>query len=302
MPRRTPRSHLLHALAVLLLLAACEPAPTTGSAGEARGVLTLGLLPDENAQLQRARYAPLIEAIEGKTGLEVTLTIPETYGELVSLFATAEVDAAYFGGYTFLLANKLHGAVPLVMRDIDLQFVSHVLVHRDNDSAQQLSDLRGARFSFGSRESTSGHIMPRHHFSKLGIIPEDYFSTVSFSGAHDRTIQRIADGVVDAGVANGQIVRKLLAGDRDDVPAVRVLWQSPPYVDYVWAVQPSMSDRTREAITEAFLSLSRDDELDRRFLDAIGARYFLPATSTDFDNLRSAVATIERMARTGQAR
>lgn len=239
-------TRLVLPLATVLSLTACEPSPPTGSAGENRGVLNVGLLPDEDPLQQRQRYAPLIEAIRGKTGLDVQLVLSADYDELVRQFAEGAVDLAYFGGYTFVVANKRHGAVPLVMRDIDARFVSQVVVHRNNTAVRQLSDLRGARFSFGSRRSTSGHIMPRHFFSGAGIVPEKFFSQVVFSGAHDRTVMLVVDGSVDAGVANGQILRSML--ESGSAPPVRIIWQSRPYVDYVWAAQPSMSAKTRSAI------------------------------------------------------
>ncbi len=289
------------AFVTLLLLVACDVPSPPGSAGEAAGVLRFGLLPDEDRKRQMARYARLLEAIRSKTGLEVELATPNTYSELVNLFATGAVDVAYFGGYTFLIANERHGAIPLVMRDIDARFVSHVVVHRDNRTVHGLSDLTGARFSFGSQKSTSGHLMPRYYFSKVGISPEDFFSEVTFSGAHDRTIALVADGTVDAGVANGQIVQALLAQSGDRAPPVRIVWQSPPYVDYVWAVQSSMTENTRRAIAEVFLSLTMDNQHDRQFLDSIGARHFLPAALSDFEPLRTALDRVDEQANRGRA-
>jgi len=277
---------------VALSLIACEPSPSAGSAGEVRGTLTLGLLPDEEPEKLKLRYAPLIEAIKGKTGLAVELILPKSYLELIELFGAGKVDVAYFGGYTFVLACERYGAVPLVMRDIDMRLVSHVLVHRDNNAVRELSDLRGARFSFGSRQSTSGHLMPRFYFSTLGIIPEECFSQISFSGAHDKALRLIVDGTVDAGVANGQIVQQMLENSVDDALPLRIVWQSPAYVDYVWAVQSAMSEETRRAIKEVFLSLSRENKDHRRFLDGIGAAYFLPAERSDFDNLRRAIEAV----------
>jgi phosphonate transport system substrate-binding protein len=284
---------------VFAWLAACGSSTPAGSAGEIRGVLSLGLLPDENRESQAARYATLVDALESHLGFDVQLVWSASYDELVELFGQGKVDLAYFGGYTFLIANERHDAQPLVMRDIDARFVSQIVVREDRSELQQLADLRGSRFSFGARRSTSGHIMPRHHFSQLGVTPETFFSAVSYSGAHDRTVTRVADGTFDASVANGQIVRQLLSSATP--PPVRIVWQSPPYVDYVWATQPSMTASTRDAIKHVFLSLSIDNDEDRRFLDSIGARYFIPASTEDFDDLRLALDPLrgEPSARSG---
>ena len=93
-------------------------------------------------------------------------------------------------------------------------------------------------------------------------------------------------------MAGAHVVRQLLEERGALKPAVRVIWQSPPYADYVWAVQSSMSEKSRRAITDAFLSMSHADERQRRFLAGVGARFFLPAAMSDFDTLRMALRSV----------
>jgi phosphonate transport system substrate-binding protein len=78
---------------------------------------------------------------------------------------------------------------------------------------------------------------------------------------------------------------------------LRVIWQSPLYVDYVWAVQSSMTKDTRRAIKEVFLTLSQDDPVHARFLDAVGANYFIPAHTRDFEQLTVASQAVEDRSR-----
>lgn len=277
------------ALVAVTLFSGCE-----GQSPGGRGPhepLTLGLLPDEDPDRQAERYRPLLAAIRESTGREVRLLLPASYEELVYRFRSGEVDVGYFGGYTFLRAQEAAGAVPLVMRDIDARFVSYIVVPDDSE-ADSLAELRGARFSFGARSSTSGHMMPRHFLSEQGIVPEDFFSTILYTGAHDLTFRLVADGLVDAGAVNGHFVRALLEASPPGQRPVRVIWQSPPYVDYVWAVQPGMSEQLRRDITRAFLSFSMADEQERQFLESVGAAYFLPAIASDFDQLRAALSAL----------
>ena len=291
-----PLRRLALALTAVILFGACD-GQSPGAAG-AHGPLTFGLLPDEVPERQAERYQPLLEAVAESTGREVRLLLPASYEELVRRFRTGEVDVAYFGGYTFLQAQDAAGAVPLVMRDIDARFVTYIVVPDESD-ADSLADLRGGRFSFGAGSSTSGHMMPRYFLSEQGIVPEEFFSTVLYSGAHDLTYRLVADSLVDAGAVNGHFVRALLEARPPGERPVRVIWQSPPYVDYVWAVQPDMSEPLRQEITRVFLSLSVADGQARQFLDAVGASYFLPAMEADFDQLRAALSTLPPAAEPG---
>jgi ABC-type phosphate/phosphonate transport system substrate-binding protein len=48
-------------------------------------------------------------------------------------------------------------------------------------------------FTFGSRSSTSSHLMPRKYFmEQAGVPPEQVFRTVAYSGSHDVVMQMVA--------------------------------------------------------------------------------------------------------------
>ena len=80
------------------------------------GAVHIGVLPDQSDELLRKRYAPLLGFLSIETGAVVELVVPGSYEELVRLFGEGKIDVALFGGATFVNANALHGAVPLVMR------------------------------------------------------------------------------------------------------------------------------------------------------------------------------------------
>ena len=96
-------------------LFACS-GPAQGPSNE---TLYIGILPDESEKALRERYTPLLEFLSEETGLRCELIVPNSYEQLVRLFGEGQIDLAYFGGVTFLKADSEHGAVPLVMRDVD---------------------------------------------------------------------------------------------------------------------------------------------------------------------------------------
>lgn len=254
--------------------------------------LRIGLLPDENEEDLRRRYTPLFEYLSEETGIPYQLTIPPTYGDLVNRFGEGEIDLAYFGGFTFVKASMVHSAVPLVMRDVDTRFTSVFLVRGDRP-AKTFFDLTGMRFGFGSRLSTSGHLMPRFFLqTERNIIPEQYFDVVRYSGKHDRTAYWVRDGEVDVGVANSAIIRKMLADGRLGPTEVQILWETPPFPGYVWAVYPNVGETETEKIRQAFLKLSRADPTHAAILAGVNAGGFLPASMRDFSRLKTIVVTL----------
>ena len=253
--------------------------------GPSSNILRIGVLPDESEAVLRERLTPLFEFLSQETGLPYELVIPNNYAELVRAFGEGLIDLGYFGGVTFMQANSEYDAVPLVMRDVDTRFTS-VLVVAD-ESVKTLKELRGKRFGFGSRLSTSGHLMPRHFLQvEHGVTPENYFHSVQYSGKHDRTAYWVRDGVVDAGVVNAEVIRKMFADGRLQPDDIRIILTTPPYPDYVWAVHPQTHPVDRENILRAFLQLSTDNPQHEAILSKTGAASFYPASIEDFSMLK----------------
>lgn len=265
-------------LLMFVLLGACEPA------GEVPTVLRIGVLPDQSREALERRYAPLFAHLSATVGIEHKLIVPRDYGHLLALFHEGRVDLAYFGGLTFLRARRGDGAVPIVMGDVDARFVSYFLVRTDNTAAS-LTDLKQKSLAFGPRLSTSGHLMPRHFLVQKGFVPEKFFAMVRHSTAHDETAYMVRDGVVDAGAVNGAIVQAMFADGRLSRDAVRILWQTPPYPDYVWAMRKGISEKVRRGVQDAFLALSMQNPSQAAILARVGIARFLPVTANEFELL-----------------
>ena len=264
---------------------------------DAVNLIHTGVLPDQDAETLRQIYAPLLEYLERETDLDFYLVIPATYADLLRQFANKDVELAYFGGLTFVNAQANHGARPLVMRDVDTRFTSYFVIKADGPLRQcedmSCEALAGKVFSFASRLSTSGHLMPRHFLSKeKAIIPEQFFGEVRYSGAHDKTLYELRGGEIDAGAVNSEIFRSMLLKGDIKPGEFRIIWETPPYPDYVWATARGMAEERRTKIRNAFLSLDINDEDHRDILRRMGAEYFLPAGSEDFAPLRAVAASL----------
>jgi phosphonate transport system substrate-binding protein len=250
--------------------------------------IKVGVLPDESKKNLSNRYNPLMEHLSRETGFKFELFIPESYEDLLTMFHDGQVDLAYFGGFTFVKAHLADEAVPLVMRDVDARFSSYYIVKGDNP-AKSISEFKDKIICFGSKLSTSGHLMPRFFLKEKEIIPENYFSEVRYSGSHDKTAHWVRDGTVDLGVANSQIINAMFKDGRLEKNAIRVLLETPPYANYIWAVQPRMEPTIQTKIRDAFLDLSQENEKNRKILNGLNATYFIPSSVEDFSRLKAIV-------------
>ena len=281
--------NLLLGFLLSFLLLACSP----DNSSKTLKVYKIAVLPEQSEALLREKYQPLIDHLKSSTGLNCELMIPESYEQLLQWFNGKKIDMALFGGVTYVKAHLQSNALPLVMRDVDGRFRSVVLVSANNP-ANSLKELKGASLAFGSRLSTSGHIMPRFYFRQENIIVENYFSKLEYSGAHDRTAEWVRDGKVDVGVANSGVVNEMFLDGRLTQDKVKIIWDSPSFSDKVWAVQADISKTNKTLIRDAFLNMNRHNK-DKQLLKKLGANYFIPVGRDDFSDLERAVLEIEQL-------
>ena len=275
------------AVAVSLLLASVIPTLSTArSSDPPLTVLRIGVLPDQEPAVLKARYAPLIAHLERVTGLPVEMQTPANYSQIVEMFGEGKIDLGYFGGLVFVLAQVHHGAEPLITRDVDTRFTSYFIA-RTGTFGRTISDFEGKSFGFGSRLSASAHLMPRHFLvTHRSITPETYFRKVRYTGAHDASVYGVLDGTVDLAVSNSEVVRAMLRDGRIPPDSIRILRETPPYTNYVWAVRRTMDDALKTRLRDAFLVLTPGVEAHDDILGRMGANSFLPADPVDFEPLK----------------
>ena len=270
--------------ACLLALGGCRPAPPVDPP-----VLRFSAIPDQPAAAVLQQHRALMERVCAALRRPCEWVAAPSYEALVDRLGRGEVDVAYFGAVTFAQARHRHRAVPLAMRDIDFRFTSVIVVPKGSP-ARGLDDLKQLRFTFANRQSTSGHLMLRQRLLDQHIVPERYFAEVAFTSDHDAALRAVAAGRADAGGVNASVFYRRVAAGDPAAGALRVVWQTPPYTDYVWAARAQLSAPLHQALVDALLDLDLSSPADRPALHAEGAAGFVPAFESDFDEMRAVLA------------
>ena len=259
-----------------------------GGSSFAQQVFRVTAIPDESPTELARKAAPLMKYLETRLGMKVEFTPVTDYAAAVEALANRKIDMAWFGGFTFVQAQLRSGgkAVPIVQREEDEKFRS-VFITSD-PAIKQLADLRGRDVSFGSQSSTSGHLMPRSFLLQAGLDPDKDFRRVAYSGAHDATIAAVAAGKVQAGALNISVWEKFVADKKVDTGRVTAFFTTPPYYDYNWTVHADMPAALREKVTQALLSLNRDDAAGKEILELQRATRFIPTKAENYKGIEAA--------------
>ena len=254
---------------------------------QAADVLRVSAIPDEAPTELQRKFKPLGAYLEQQLSMKVEFVPVSDYAAVVEALASDRLDMAWLGGFTFVQTRlKTGNAIPLVQREQDEKFTSKYITA--NPAVKSLQDLKGKTFAFGSVSSTSGSLMPRFFMLKDGIKPEEFFSRVAYSGAHDATVAWVQAGKVDGGVLNASVWDKLVAAGKVDTSKVVVLGTTPPYYDYNWTVRGNLDPALTAKIKAAFLALDPAKPADKAILDLQAATRFIPTKAENYTGIEEA--------------
>lgn len=283
---------LILAVVCVTAMAACGSGDGTDGGEDGGGgapeKLIITAIPDDNADKLKENYGKIAEYLESKIGIPVEYSHVENYAAAVTALANEQAHVSWMGGVTTVQADQQTegGAVVVCCRDIDKEFKTYFIANKDSGIGE-VGDLKelaeaasGKNFTFGSKGSTSGHLMPRHFFTtQVGKKPEDVFGNVAYSGSHDKTLAQVADGSFEVGALNYSTYDK----SSDELKAkAPIIYTTPTYVDYSWVARKDLGEELIGKIRKAFLEL--DDET---LLGFFNAGKFVEADMSEWDGIRA---------------
>ena len=270
-----------------LALAAGIALSVSAVLAQAADVLKVSAIPDEAPTELLRKFKPLGAYLEQELGMKVEFVPVADYAAVVEALAADRIDMAWLGGFTFVQARlKTGNAVPLVQREQDAEFTSKFIT--SDPAVKSLQDLKGKTFAFGSVSSTSGSLMPRYFMLQDGIKPEDFFSRVAYSGAHDATAAWVQAGKADAGVLNASVWQKLVDAGKVDTDKVKVFATTPTYYDYNWTVRGNLDTALQAKIKAAFLALDPAKPEQKAILDLQAASRFIETKPENYEGIEEA--------------
>ncbi len=259
--------------------------------GGATTTLQMGVVPDVDPETAIQQNTGLADYLESQLDVNIDLSTSADYAGMVRSMAAEQVDIAYYGGVSYVLAHHRASAEPVVVgsEDGSTQWHSVFLSHKSTGietMADATADPGQYDLVFGDPISTSGTVMPTYYLRTEYDTKPESFASVTHVGAHDATARTIANGSGDIGALNARIYDTLVAEGNVDENVVEV-WRTPGFPDYPWAVAPSVDQDRIDAIRQAFTKL--DDRGKSDILDAQNVDTYVPVTHEDFTSLNEGV-------------
>lgn len=286
-------------LTVLLLaalsLAGCQksetaPAePVQPAQAQRPTKLVITAIPDDNAENMREFFSLIARHIEESVGIPCEYVHVDNYAASVTALATGQAHLSWFGAVTTAQAYlQMRDALSVVAaRDIDKEFVSYFIANAGLnlapvDNLGELAKLaaeQGWTFTFGSKSSTSSHLMPRSFFTEQsGRAPEKVFRTVAYSGSHDVVLQKVANGEFHLGALGQPPYDRAAAEIKAKAP---VIYTTPKFTNYCFAARTDLGADLIGEIRAALLRLHETPE-GEKILGYLKAKKFVEADISEW--------------------
>jgi phosphonate transport system substrate-binding protein len=270
----------------LVALALAASLWSGGASAQDKPTFVFTAIPDQDETRLVERFTRVAEYLQGKLGVTVKYLPVKSYPAAVTAFTNGQVQLAWFGGFTGVQARRqVAGSDAIAQGAEDVAFKSFVIANTKTGlqpTKEFPKDIAGKSFTFGSRASTSGRLMPEYFIRKaFGKSPDEVFARVGFSGDHSRTIQVVQSGAFEVGVLDFSVWELDRKAGKVDPAQVTVIWESPTYPDYQWTVRGDV-ERVygagfKDKLTAALLAID-----DPAILTQFARSKFIPAKNSDY--------------------
>ncbi|QKS71639.1 phosphate/phosphite/phosphonate ABC transporter substrate-binding protein [Paenalkalicoccus suaedae] len=255
-------------------------------------VYEVAVIPSQSIGEMQTGLDLLEEHLAESLDMEVEVTHYPSYNAVVEALNYSQIDLAYFGPVTYLIAYEQSGAEAIITQEIDGSpyYYSYMITQPDApyDSLDDLLENVGeVDFAFGSQSSTSGFAVPGYELLQRGVYENEGsydFNSVRFTGSHDITANAVANGDVDAGAIDSAIFNALIADGMINEDDYKIIWESDQIYQYPWAVPNGTDEALIEQVQAAFMEIEEPEILSIFG----GASAFVEASSDEYESILEA--------------
>jgi phosphonate transport system substrate-binding protein len=246
-------------------------AARTRSKANALAPLRVGLAPILSPSSGGEGLVSLCKALSSRLDRPVVPLLGADYRETNDMLALGQLDVGIVCSGAFSDPRLDRVCEPLLvplLLGTGNSYESFLIV-RAQDPAVRLEDLKGREFVFSDSLSLTGFIHPVARLYAMGQTPGHFFSKVSFSRSHDRSIAMVVDGTISAAAVDSSVFMAWREHHPVEAKNIRILERSEPFPAPPLVVRVSLAPEDKAMLRKAFLDLANTEE-GKELLKKIG--------------------------------
>jgi phosphonate transport system substrate-binding protein len=231
--------------------------------------------------------------LEKELGVPVKVVVGKDYAATMADIGENRAQLAYLTPTTYPKAEKQHpsaGIRPIVkFKKSGKATYRCCVIVRSESSIPSLQALKGKTFAFGSKDSTSSHLMPRSMLIGAGVDIDTDLVAYKYTGSHTNVANAVAVGMLEAGGVKESVAEKFAKQGR-----VRILAKSGDIPQFPICVNKHLSQEMTAKIVDALLKLDDQTPEHKAVLTAINEKFTgsEKAESSNYDIVRDMIQKI----------
>lgn len=240
-------------------------------------MLKIGVLAKRGPEKALKQWKPLAdyltETVPGYSFEVVPLNFEEIYEAIKAnnvdfAIANSGMYVDFEGDYG---ANRIATLKNLRLGDPYIEFGGVILTKADRNDIEALSDLKGKSFMAVNKTSLGGWQMAWGVLKEDGIDPEKDFEALSFGNTHDKVVESVLNGEVDAGTVRTDTLERMASEGKINLQDFKIInkqqdasgqfpfvHSTPLYPEWPFAAAKGVPLDINEKVAQALLNLPKD--------------------------------------------
>ena len=239
---------------------------------------------DRLSEINR-KFTPILNEI--KFNMSRSMSVPvniemifyKSYEKGVEAIVNGEVDFIRLGPVSYVFAKQENDDISILATESYKggKNFNGVVCVRATSSIFKVEDLKGKKFIFGNKKSTSGRYMAQKYLYDNGIKSSD-LSKYGYALNHGDVAILIAKGSYDAGAFKSGVLK-----NEHLSKALRVIAEFP-VVTHPWVAKKNMPIEIRNHLSNALLDIN-----DVEVFKGLKRTGFVTGSDKDYENIRKAI-------------
>ncbi|MEP0176381.1 MAG: phosphate/phosphite/phosphonate ABC transporter substrate-binding protein [Paraglaciecola sp.] len=238
--------------------------------------LTFGIVPQQSAKRLATLWTPILQRISETSGINVKFSTARDIPTFEQRLAEGAYDIAYMNPYHYVVFNKQSGYLAIAKQQG--KTIKGVIVAKVGSNINTIEDLDGTRLAFPAPAAFAASILPIAELKRHGISFKP-----SYVSSHDSVYLNVSKGFFPAGGGIKRTLNNMSEGVKSQLVTI---WETQGYTPHAIAVNPKVSDTSKQKILSALLELNNNIQ-GKELLKSINFKGIDTATNNDWDDVRS---------------
>lgn len=222
--------------------------------------IIIGVNPFTSPENIKNMYAPILSKTCQEIGCRARTIIVKDYETLNNWIRDSKIDIGWFSPFAYVKAKEKSNIIPLVTPVVNGKdsYLGYIIA-RKNSGIHRVNDLKGKAFGYVDKNSASGYLFAKNIMAENNLFDEDLSKTI-FLGSHDKVIQAVLSGEVEAGSTYSEAfdlaVKQGLPMDQ-----LEIIIKTDPIPKDVIAARENMPKDLWESLKNTLVNFHNEDNI-----------------------------------------